>query len=160
MNKLILAIILSMLPVSELRGGLPLGIVYALENNFSIPLVFVVVLLANMVAVFLVYLFLEVLHKNFMKIAAYRKAFGIYLERVREKIEKVEKKMKLLGFFALTLFVAIPLPVTGAWTGTFIAWFLGLEKKKAIPAILLGILIAGTIVLLATLGIIGFVNIL
>ena len=60
-----------------------------------------------------------------------------------------------MGFLALVLFVAVPLPGTGAWTGCLASWLLGLERKKSILAIACGVLIAGIYVLLGTMGIIG-----
>ena len=79
------------------------------------------------------------------------------LERIRRKADKLEKKMDNWGFLALALFVAVPLPGTGAWTGTLVAWVLGLERWKSFLAIALGVTIAGLIILFASLGIfIGF----
>ena len=77
---------------------------------------------------------------------------GKFLEKVQKKADKVQKKMENLGFVALALFVAIPLPGTGAWTGTFVAWVLGLERWKSYLAIGAGVVIAGFIILLASLG--------
>jgi uncharacterized membrane protein len=58
------------------------------------------------------------------------------------------------GFLGLALFVAIPLPLTGAYTGTILAWLLGTDWRKAFPAVALGVLVAGIVVLLVTLGVI------
>jgi len=152
MNQLLIALILSVLPVFELRGGLPLAINYSLKNNVPIFLVFSLVIFLNILVIFLIFLFLDYLHAHLIKFKFYNKIFNFYIKRIRKKAEKIEKKIPESGYLALTLFVAIPLPVTGAWTGTFIAWLLGLERKKSILAISLGVLIAGIFVLLATLG--------
>jgi uncharacterized membrane protein len=154
MNQLILAIILSFLPISELRGGMPLAITYALKNSIQIFPIFLLIVFSNILAIFVLFFFLDFLNDKLLKIKAYKKFFDYYLEKTRKKADKLNKKMSSLGYFALAIFVAIPLPMTGAWTGTFIAWFLGLERKKSILAIALGVLIAGLIVLFATLGII------
>ena len=61
------------------------------------------------------------------------------------------------GFWGLPLFVAVPLPLTGAYTGTILAWLLDMNWKKAFPAVSLGVLVAGIVVLLITLGVTGTV---
>ena len=143
---------LSISPISELRGGIP----YAILSGINPWTAFVICVLANMIIVFFIFFFLDYLHKSFMKVSVYRKVFGFFLERTRKKVDEIEKKMSVYGFLALTLFVAVPLPVTGAWTGSFIAWILGLDRKKSILAISLGVLIAGIIVLSASYGILSF----
>ena len=158
MNQLILAIIFSVLPIFELRGGLPIALDYAIKNNFPIWLVFLTIILTNIFVIFLLFFFLDFLHSGFMKLKIYRKTFNFFLKRTRKKADNIERKMKVYGFLALTLFVAIPLPVTGVWTGTLIAWLLDLDRKKSILAISLGVLIAGIIVLLAYFGIISFIK--
>lgn len=155
MNRLLLALLLSFLPISELRGGLPVAISYALKNDVSLFFVFSLVILVNILAIFFVFFFLDYLHVHLLKLRFYERVFGVFLRRIRKKADKIEEKLPDYGYLALTLFVAIPLPVTGAWTGAAIAWLLGLEKRKSIPAIALGVLIAGLAVLTATLGIIN-----
>lgn len=155
MNQLVLAIILSILPISELRGGLPVAISYALKNNVSIFPIFLIIILTNVLVIFLVFFFLDYLHKGFLKFSWYKKVFSFFLERTRKKADKVEAKLGVFGFLALASFVAVPLPVTGAWTGCLIAWILGLDRKKSIFFISLGVLIAGLIVLGASLGILS-----
>lgn len=155
MNQLILAIILSILPISELRGGLPVAVDYALKNQVGILPIFLMIISFNILVIFLIFFFLDYLHKHFMKFSWYQKAFGFFLVRTRKKADKVESKIGTLGFLALTLFVAVPLPVTGAWTGCLIAWILGLERKRSIFFIGLGVLIAGVIVLGASYGILS-----
>jgi len=150
--KLFYAIVLTLLPISELRIGLPVAISYALENNISIYLVFCLIVLINIVLIFFIFWFLNNLHFVFMNLKFYRKSFGFFLRRFQKKVDKFEKKHETLGFIALTLFVAIPLPGTGAWSGSLLAWLLGLDKKKSIFSIALGVLIAGILVLLGTLG--------
>ena len=153
MNKLLLSFILSFLPVSELRGGLPVAISYALDEGIPILFVFIPVVLINILAAVFVFIFLEFLHVHFLKIKLYEKLFGVFIRKVRKRADKVERNLPDYGYLALTIFVAIPLPVTGAWTGTAIAWLLGLEKKKSLAAISLGVFIAGLAVLTLTLGI-------
>jgi uncharacterized membrane protein len=150
--RILWAIILSVLPVSELRGGLPLAIIYANEHNIPAVLIFPLIVMANILAIFLAFFFLEKFHHLFLKIKAYRRFFDKYIERFQKKVDKFESKYSAMGFLALTLFVAVPLPATGAWSGVLIAWLLKLDKKKSILSISLGVLIAGVLVLFGTLG--------
>ena len=152
--QLIWAVIISMLPVTELRIGLPLAIGYAIKSNISIWLIFPIIISANILVIFLVFLFLDYAHKHLINIKAYKTAFGFLLKRTQKKVDKIEKKRGIYGYIALALFVGIPLPATGAWTGCLIAWLLGLERKKSIFAISLGVLIAGILILAGTLGVI------
>ena len=155
MNKLLLSFILSFLPVSELRGGLPLAVSYALDKGISVFIVFVPIILINILAIFFVFFFLEFIHVHLLKIRVYEKLFGIYINKIRKRVDKVEKNLPSYGYLTLTLYTAIPLPITGAWTASLIAWTIGLEKKKSIAYIALGVLIAGVVVLLTTLGVIN-----
>ena len=88
-----------------------------------------------------------------MNFRLYNKFFNFYLKKIQKKTDKFEKQYTSLGIIALMLFVAIPLPGTGAWTGCILAWVLGLERKKSIIAISAGVLIAGLIVFLVSLGV-------
>lgn len=151
--RFIYALILSVLPVSELRGGLPLAILYAKDYGIPILFVFSAVVLMNILVVFFIFFFLDNFNHVLLKINLYRKFFERHIEKIQKKVDKFESKYKSAGFFALMTFVAIPIPGTGAWTGVFISWLLDLDRKKSILAISLGVLIAGIIVLLATLGI-------
>ncbi len=152
MNQLLVALILSVLPISELRLALPIAMDYALKNSMPIFPIFFLIVILNILVIFPILFFLDYLHERFMVFSLYRKIFGFWLRKTQKKVDKIEKRMPRYGYLSLTLFVAIPLPVTGAWTGCLIAWVLGLERKKSIPAIALGVCIAGIIVLGASLG--------
>jgi uncharacterized membrane protein len=78
--------------------------------------------------------------------------FDDYLVRVRRKGEPTVRKYGLLG---LLLFVAVPLPITGAYTGTVLSWLLAMEWKRSFIAVGIGVVCAGVIVMLATLGVIS-----
>lgn len=144
MNILIHAILLSLLPISELRGGIP----YAVANDTHIVTAFIVCVLSNMLVIPILYLFLETIHKAFYKVKIYRKLFDKWVNRTRKKAEKNVKKY---GYWGVMLFVAIPLPITGAYTGTLAAWLLKLDKKRSALYLSLGVVIAGIIVSIATL---------
>lgn len=152
MIKLIYAIILTILPISELRGGLPLAIIYANQNNIPLILIFPLIIMMNILVIFLVFYFLDNIHHLLLKVKLYKKFFKFYIEKFQKRVDKFEKRYSSLGFLALVLFVAIPLPVTGAWSGCLLSWVLGLDRKKSILAISLGVVIAGILVLLGTLG--------
>ena len=154
--RLFYALILTLMPVTELRVGLPVAIFYALDNNIPIALIFALIVLINILLIFLIFYFLDNLHYVLMDLKFYKKFFELHLRKFQKKVDKFERRYEAFGFLALVLFVAIPLPGTGAWTGCLAAWLLGLERKKSILSISLGILIAGLLVLLVTLGFMEF----
>jgi len=151
--RLFYAIILTLMPITELRAGLPLALIYAIDNNIPIFLIFLLIVLINILLIFFIFFFLDYLHSALMNIKIYKETYNKFLKRFQKKVDKLEKRHNVLGFLALTLFVAIPLPGTGAWTGTLAAWILGLNRKKSILAISLGVLIAGILILFGTLGV-------
>jgi uncharacterized membrane protein len=152
MNHYLQSILLSLAPISELRGGIPV----AVANDISLPMAFVICVLANMLVIPIFYIFLNTFHKQFYKIAIYQKLFDKYVNRT---IKRAEKKVKKYGYWGVMLFVAIPLPVTGAYSGTLAAWLLKLEMKKAIWYLALGVVIAGVIVSIATFTGLGILKI-
>ncbi len=138
------AILLSLLPVAELRGGIPA----ALLSGTNPLLAYIVCVLTNLIVVPVVFIFLEYIHHHLMNTRLYRETFDIFMERTRRRLhDKIER----WGYLGLTLFVAIPLPVTGAYTGTLGAWFFGMGKFKSFLAIALGVSIAGLIVTIVVL---------
>jgi uncharacterized membrane protein len=78
----------------------------------------------------------------------YRRFFDRFVERARKKLHR---GLERWGWIALAAFVAVPLPVTGAWTGTLGAWVLGLSKRRTLPAVILGVAVAGAVVTAAAL---------
>ncbi|MFH1307913.1 MAG: small multi-drug export protein [archaeon] len=152
-SELILAIIFTLMPVTELRVGLPLAVDFAQTNNLPIIPIFLLIVLINILLIVLIFLFLDFLHESFLKIKFYKKGFNYFLLRIRKKADKIENnKVYYQKFIVLALFVAVPLPGTGAWTGCLIAWLLDLERKRSIISISIGVIIAGLIILLASLG--------
>jgi len=135
----LMTILLGIIPISELRGAIP----YAYFNGVPLWLSAVIGVLSNALVPFIGFIFLGTLHKILDKWGAYHRLFERTVAKARTKVgEKVQK----YGLWGLMVFVAIPLPITGAWTGTVGAWVLGLDRKKSILSIMLGILISGTIV--------------
>ncbi len=152
--RFIYSLILTVLPVTELRAGLPLAILWAKDNSVPLFLIFSLIISLNILIIFFIFYFLDNIHNTLMNTKIYKKLFNGYLGRFQKKVNKFEKRYKVWGFFALTFFVAIPLPGTGAWTGSFLSWLLFLNRKRSIFAISLGVLMAGIFILLGTLGII------
>jgi uncharacterized membrane protein len=141
-REIALTLLATVLPISELRGGIPLGISFGLDPLFT----FFIAVVANALIFFPIFFILRLFYDKLL----YRiPLFDKYLDSLRRRGKpKVDK----YGFWGLFLFVAVPLPVTGAYTGTILAWLLGMDWRKAFPAVGLGVIVAGVIVLLITLG--------
>ena len=139
--------LIAMLPISELRGAIP----YALSCGMSWQQAYVWSVVGNFIPVIPLLLFLEPVSELLSRrYPRWRRFFNWLFVRTRRRGRLVER-YEALG---LVLFVGIPLPVTGAWTGTVAAFLFGVRFKYALPAIILGILLAGTVVTLASLGVI------
>ncbi len=143
MPKEVWVLLFSISPISELRGGIPYGI----HSELGVLLTFSIAVIANILVFFPVFFALCLFYDKLL----YRiPLFDKYLDNLRKRGKpKVDK----YGFWGLFLFVAIPLPITGAYTGTILAWLLGIDWRKAFPAVGLGVIVAGVVVLLITLGI-------
>jgi|TARA_B100002003_G_C13803681_1_gene396581 uncharacterized membrane protein len=140
MNGILNTVIWSLIPISELRGGIPVGV----ASGLSIFAAFLIAIVANFFVIPIVFFFLDHLHELFLKVKIYDNIFNHYIEKKRGKLEKhIGTKWE---FVMLMLFVGIPLPITGAYTGTLLAWFFKVPRKKAYFALSLGIVIAGLIV--------------
>ncbi|MDR2758475.1 MAG: small multi-drug export protein [Spirochaetaceae bacterium] len=146
---------LSFLPISELRGGIPFALAKGIPWYWAYPFAAGI----NILAAPACWIFLSTLHKVFLKMTWYRRLFGCFVERARVKLKEGVEKWGWLGIAA---FVAVPLPITGAWTGTLGAWVLGMGKGRTIAAVSLGVLAAGfivtTVVLLGIRGLHFFIK--
>ncbi len=150
--KYLLVFLVSMVPIIELRGAVPIGIGW----NLNPVLVYIIAIIGNMIPVPFIYLFA----RKVLLWGADKKYIGKFFTFCLEKGEKggrkLEEKASKNGLFvALMLFVAIPLPGTGAWTGTLAASMLDFDFKRSTLAVLLGVLIAGIIMGLASMGVFG-----
>lgn len=145
-GKIIITFLISMVPVIELRGAIPYATGMQLEPWIAI----LVAMIGNLVPIPFIILFIK-------KIFAWMRKTSKWLSKIVDKMEaKAEKnKAKVLkyAFWGLVLFVAIPLPGTGAWTGALVAAMLDMPLKKAFPSIVLGVVIAGVVVALASYGV-------
>jgi uncharacterized membrane protein len=151
--QILIGLLLTVVPIFELRGGLPIIVEYCVRNDISVWPYFILVLILNVLLIFVVFFFLDFLHHLFMRVGIYRRFFERILLRFQKKVDKFEKKFAEVGYLALLLFVAVPLPGTGAWTGVLLAWLFGLERLKSFVAIAAGVIIAGILILFASLGI-------
>ncbi|RLG84501.1 MAG: ligand-binding protein SH3 [Thermoprotei archaeon] len=143
----ILIILFSLVPALEVRASIPLGIYLGIDP-FA---VYIMSLLAGFSPAPLLIYGLSWLEENiFNKHDIIKKIYSWSIERARRKAYSVSKSRYI--FIALALFVGIPLPGTGVWTGSLISYILGLNKKKSLVAVFIGNTIASTIVLLASLG--------
>lgn len=143
----IATMIIGMTPIFELRGSIPVAIgVY----KMSVLDAYFWSVLGNIIPTIIIIFLLE--HVSgwlSAKFVFWKKFFDWLFERTRKKAgEKIQK----YGAWGLFVLVAIPLPVTGGWTGALAAFLFGIERKKAIPMIILGIMVAGVIVTMITIG--------
>ena len=142
-------VFITFIPGIELRGSIPLGI---LQFKFEPIEVFLVLTFFNILIIPLVFLLWD---------------FALFLARrikfINSYLDKLDKRSRAAiekyGFWGLTLFVAIPLPGTGAYTGAFMAEIFNMDKRKAFWAISLGVVIAGIIITLAASGLLPFIRI-
>ena len=149
-GKMCATFFISMLPVGELRAGLPYGIAQGLEYSLAL----MAALLGNMIPVPFIIVYIKRIFEWMRKHMPRMNALVTKIEnRAHLKGETVEK----YGHWGLLLFVAIPLPGTGAWTGALIAALLNIRTSKAVPVILIGVCIAAAIMTLITYGVIHIV---
>lgn len=151
--KVLLVFLVSMVPLIELRGAIPI----AIGMDLGLPewAVLLIALVGNIIPIPIIYLFAQKVLKwgQKCKVEWFKKFCNFCLSKGKKAGDKLLKKAKAGVYVALFLFVAIPIPGTGAWTGTLAASILDLDFKKSILAIILGVLTAGLIMLLVSLGV-------
>lgn len=143
MLSYLIVFLVSMVPVIELRGAIPLGL-YAYDLH--IVAVTLISIFGNILPVPFLVLFGGKVLKYFAGFEKFGKPFRKILEIGEKKVAKMNKNAQRALFWGLFTFVAIPLPGTGAWTGALIAITLGLDLKKSMPPIALGVVGAGAII--------------
>lgn len=142
-------LLLSALPISELRGGIPL----ALALGFSPPAAYALAVAGNLLPVPFLLLGLG---RIVRALAGIPGPLGQGVERyLRLQEERGRRHVARWGPWALLLVVAVPLPMTGAWTGSLVAVLLGIPARRSLLPIALGVLLAGVVVLLAAMGVIA-----
>jgi uncharacterized membrane protein len=142
----IITILIGASPILELRGALP----FAISHGFSPWQGYVLAVVGNMLPVVPLFFIFDYLFNKFKNI----KYLGSLLSWWFAKIEKKSKFIQTYGFLGLIIFVAIPLPTSGAWTGTLAARLLRFNIYKTVCGVFVGVLIAGLIILFATQGVI------
>lgn len=147
LGKELTIFIISMLPILELRGGLIAASLLRMNPISS----FIICFIANLIPIPLILWFITPLFDRMKKTKLFR---GIALKLENKAMSKKEQIEKY-EFIGLLLFVGIPLPGTGAWTGCLIAALLGVDKKKSLLAAILGVLLAGIIMSILSFGILG-----
>lgn len=147
--KYLIVFLISMVPLIELRGAIPYAV------GFKLPLLpsYIITILGNMLPVPFIFFFARKIlewgkDKKFTK-----KFFTFCLEKGNKGGKKLQEKAGRNVYLALFLFVGIPLPGTGAWTGTLAASLLNLDFKKSVLAIMGGVVLAGIIMGLVSLGV-------
>ena len=149
-GKMCATFFISMLPVGELRVGLPFGIAQGLEY----PLALMAALLGNMVPVPFIIVYIK---RIFAWMRMHMPRMNALLTKLEDRAHLKGETVEKYGHWGLLLFVAIPLPGTGAWTGALIAALLNIRTAKAVPVILIGVCIAAAIMTLITYGVIHIV---
>lgn len=143
-GKEILVFVISLLPILELRGGLLAASLLGLDPLPS----YIITMVGNLLPIpFILWFITKILDwmrnsKHFSKIANW----------LDKKVEKHKSSIEKYGFWGLVLFVGIPLPGTGAWTGSLIASVLEMDRKKSFLAILIGVIMASIIMMLLSFG--------
>lgn len=146
------------MPISELRGAIPFAVAHGVSWYWAFPFA---VALNALVAPFC-WLFLATFHKLLYGNTAengirwYKNFFDKFIERARVKLSAGFEKW---GWLGIAVFVAIPFPLTGAWTGTLGAWVFGVSKRRTMLAVIIGVVISGavvTAVVQLSIGALGF----
>lgn len=145
--------LVSMLPVLELRFSIPVGAAAGM-NIFEC---YFISIIGNLLPIPFILIFIKKIieYMNVSKISFFRKVSGFLIRKAEKRSDKVNK-YSVLGLF---LFVAIPIPGTGAWTGALIASLMEMRFKRAFPAIVAGVLVAGAIMCAASYGVVSFLKI-
>ncbi len=145
-GEVVYTALMSMVPVVELRGGIPFGV----SLGLPVWVAFLASVVGNMVPVPFIIVYIRSIFAFMRK----------KMPRFNSLVDKLEKKAHLKGdlvtkyrFLGLCILVAIPLPGTGAWTGALVAAFLDMRLRDSVPAIALGVVIAGLIISLLTFGV-------
>ena len=154
LKKYLLTFLVAMVPIVELRGAIPIGVACGLP---VVPC-YIIAVLGNMIPVPFIYFFA----RKLLVWGSDKKLTGRFFRFCLEKGERGGEKLKEKAgrglFVALMLFVAIPLPGTGAWTGTLAASILDIGFKKSVAAVMLGVLIAGVIMGVGSSGVLALVS--
>lgn len=145
-GKIIMTFLISMVPVLELRGAIPI----AVANGLNFWVAIIVSIIGNLVPVPFIILFIR---KIFALMRKWNNKLDVLVTRLEQRAEKKSDVVQKYAFWGLFILVAIPLPGTGAWTGALVAAMLDMRLKRAMPSIVLGVIGAAVIVTFATYGV-------
>ncbi len=145
-GKIMMTVLIAMLPVIELRGAIPVATANGLEPRTAI----IAAVIGNLLPIPAIILFVR---RVFAWLRKRSEKWNGFVSRLEERAEKRADIVHRYAFWGLALFVAIPLPGTGAWTGALIAAMLNMRLRDAVPAITLGVVTAGMIVAFVSYGI-------
>lgn len=145
-GNIFMTFVISMVPVIELRGAIPIGVYHGLSASTAM----IAAILGNLVPVPFIIIFIR---KIFKWMQSKHERLAAIVHKFEAKADSKKEQVLKYEFWGLVILVAIPLPGTGAWTGALVAAMLDLQLKRAMPAITLGVIIAGIIVTAATFGI-------
>lgn len=154
LTKYLWVFFVSMVPLIELRGAIPIA------TGMGLPLLpsYIIAVIGNMLPVPIIYLFARKVLEWGADKPVIGKFFTFCIEKGHKGGEKLQAKVGRGLFVALLLFVGIPLPGTGAWTGTLAASFLDMDFKSTVAAVMLGVLLAGIIMAVASAGVFGAIG--
>lgn len=144
-GKIIMTIFISMVPVIELRGAIPI----AVANGLNYWIAVVVSIIGNLIPVPFIILFIR---KIFELMRKWSKKLDTVVTKLEKRAESKSDVVQKYAFWGLFILVAIPLPGTGAWTGALVAAMLDMRLRRAFPAIALGVIGAAAIVTFVTFG--------
>jgi len=149
LGSLLMVFIVGLLPIAEIRGAIPLAFALFRDDPSQLLLGVAMGIAGNLLIAPLVISLLDYVEKWVMHSKhspeALRRIYSWVLNIARRRAENIRSG----GYVALAVFVSVPLPVTGAWTGSIIAYLLGMDRKRAVAAIELGVLGASAIVFTA-----------
>ena len=154
LEKYLIVFFVSMVPLIELRGAM----VYAVGFDLPIITSYIIAVIGNMLPVPFIYLFARKILVWGKDKPLIGKFFSWCLDKGEKGGQKLQAKAGKGLYYALWLFVGIPLPGTGAWTGTLAASILDMDFKKSVIAVMLGVLLAGIIMIIAASGVFGVLS--
>ena len=157
--KYLIVFLISMVPIVELRGAIPIGLSPAFGDPLPIVPLYILCIIGNMIPVPFIFFFARkvLVWGSKCKIKWIANFFKWMLNKGEKGGKKLTEKTGKSIYIALMLFVGIPLPGTGAWTGTLAASLLDLDFKKSSVFIMLGVILAGIIMGLASAGVFSFI---
>lgn len=147
LKKYLITFLISMVPIVELRGGIPIGVSMGVDWKLAVA----ICMIGNMLPVPFIFFFARRILEWGKDKPVIGKFFTWCLEKGHKGGEKLCEKAGRGTFFALMIFVGIPLPGTGAWTGTLAASLLDFDFKKSILSVMCGVILAAIIITVATL---------